>query len=331
MEKIEAHLGNAKKIAIAGHVNPDGDCIGSCMGMYQYLRDNHPDLEVDVYLQEPRAVFSFLKNFDQIKNEYENETYDLLILLDISSKNRVGVVQELVPVTPVICLDHHRTNHDSYSWFYNDPSASSTSEVIMRFMDLDKISEPCAEALYMGIAHDTGIFQYQDTSPETMRVAADLMEKGIPFSSIVDRTYYQKTYEENQILGRALLESFRFYDGKVIVSVIKEKTMKFLGLSPKDMDGIVGQLRNTIGVEVAIFMYEIDWLTYKVSMRSKEYIDVSEVAAAFGGGGHARAAGCTMEGMHLDVINNLSDELSKQFNAHEEMLEKQAASQKKQP
>lgn len=323
MERIETYLDGVRKIAVAGHVNPDGDCIGSCMGMYLYLTENYPDLKVDVFLEEPKKVFSFLKDFDKIRHEHgEDASYDLLILLDISSKDRVGVVRDLIDSTEkVLCIDHHRTNNDTYTWFFNDPEASSTSEVVYRFLEPDRISEKCAEALYMGIAHDTGIFQYQNNSPETMRVAAKLMEKGIPYSSIIDRTYYQKSYAENQILGRALIESFLFFDGKVIVSAIKERTMKFFGVTARDMDGIVNQLRNTIGVEVAIFMYETDWLEYKVSLRSKEYIDVSRVASVFGGGGHARAAGCTIQGMHRDVINAIAKELDVQFREHEQETE----------
>ncbi|MCI1305262.1 MAG: DHH family phosphoesterase [Lachnospiraceae bacterium] len=325
MEKIAAYLEEVKKIAIAGHVNPDGDCIGSCMGMYLYLTENYPELDVDVFLEEPKEVFSFLKDFDKIRTGHEeNASYDLMILLDISSRDRVGVVGDLIDSAgKVLCLDHHRTNEGAYTWFYNDPEASSTAEVVYRFLDPEKISEKCAEALYMGIAHDTGIFQYQNCSPETMCVAAELMKKGIPHSWIIDRTYYQKTYEENQILGRALIESFLFFGGKVIVSVVRERTMQFFGVTPKDMDGIVSQLRNTIGVEVAVFLYETDWLEYKVSMRSKDYVDVSRVAAVFGGGGHARAAGCTIQGMHRDVINAIAKELDLQFREHDEAVKRQ--------
>ena len=322
MEKIAAYLENVKKIAIAGHVHPDGDCVGSCMGLYLYLTENFPGLDVEVYLEEPREVFSFLKDFDQIRSSHDADaSFDLLILLDISSRDRVGVVQDLIDSTgKVLCLDHHRTNEGAYTWFYNDPEASSTAEVVYRFLDPEKISEKCAEALYMGIAHDTGIFQYQSCSPETMCVSASLMKKGIPYTWIIDRTYYQKSYAENQILGRALMESFLFFDGKVIVSVIRERTMKFFGVTPKDMDGIVSQLRNTIGVEVAVFLYETEWLEYKVSMRSKDYIDVSRIAAVFGGGGHVRAAGCTVQGMHRDVINAIARELDIQFREHDAQM-----------
>lgn len=319
MKSIETYLEDVQKVAIAGHVNPDGDCVGSCMAMYLYLTENFPSLQTTVYLQKPRKALMCLEKIDQIHTACEGtDECDLLILLDISSVDRIGVAGDLYHrAGKTLCLDHHVTNDGEYTWFCNRPEASATCEVIWDYFKEDKISRACAEALYMGIAHDTGVFQYQSTSPETMRIAAKLMEKGVEFTRILEESYYQKTYAENQILGRALMESFTLYDGRVIVAAIKTKTMKFYGLNPKDMDGIVAQLRNTEGVEVAIFMYETAWLTYKVSMRSKTWLDVSKVAAAFGGGGHKHAAGCTMEGMHRDVINNLSDELFLQFEEHD--------------
>ena len=165
----------------------------------------------------------------------------------------------------------------------------------------------------MGIVHDTGVFQYSCTSPRTMQIAASLMEKGIPFSRIVDSTYYQKTFIQNQLLGRALLESFLMFDGKLIVSCIRRRDMEFYNATPADMDGIVSQMRNTAGVEVSIFMYELETGTWKVSLRSVDKVDVSVVAQMYGGGGHARAAGVTMQGSCYDVVNNLTLYLEKEL------------------
>ena len=196
---------------------------------------------------------------------------------------------------------------------YIFPEASSTCELLYDLMDSEKITEPVAQALYMGIINDTGVFQYSCTSPKTMRIAADLMEKGIDFSGIVEKTFFEKTYLQNQILGRALLESMMMLDGKCIVSAVKQRTMEFYGVTAKDMDGIVSQLRCTKGVEVAIFLYESGVQEYKVSMRSKETVDVSRIASYFGGGGHLRAAGCTMQGSIHDVVNNLTKHIEKQL------------------
>lgn len=165
----------------------------------------------------------------------------------------------------------------------------------------------------MGIAHDTGIFQYSCTSPETMRIAGELMGKGINFSEILEKTYFQKTYVQNQILGRALLESILVLDNKCIISGVRKKEMEFYNITPMDLEGIVSQLRNTKGVEAAIFLYEMGNQEYRVSMRSNGAVDVQKVASYFGGGGHVRAAGCTMQGSFYDVINNLTLHIEEQM------------------
>ena len=195
MNNLAECLKGVRTVAIACHVNPDGDCIGSCMGVYLYLRDNFPDIRADVYMEKPREVFYYIEDLDQVRTEYDGSvSYDLLILLDISSKDRIGVAGPCAETAKaVLCLDHHVTNKGHYTWFRNVPTASSASEVVFDFLEEEKISRACAAALYTGIVHDTGVFQYSSTSPKTMRIAAALMEKGINFSRIVDQSYYQKT------------------------------------------------------------------------------------------------------------------------------------------
>ena len=184
--------------------------------------------------------------------------------------------------------------------------------------DPEKINKQAACALYMGIAHDTGVFQYSCTSPDTMRVAAMLMEKGVPHTYILEETYYKKTYRQNQVMGKALLESMRLMDGKIIISVMRKREMDFFGVTTTDLDGIVSQLKLTEGVEVAIFLYEVGNMEFKVSLRSKEQVDVSKVASYFGGGGHVRAAGVTMKGTFHDIINNLTLHIERQMLHQEE-------------
>ena len=139
------------------------------------------------------------------------------------------------------------------------------------------------------------------------------MGMGIDFSEIVDKTFYEKSYVQNQILGRCLMESIMVLDGKCIVGSVKKRDMDFYGVEPKDLDGIVQQLRVTKGVEVAIFLYEVKTQEFKVSLRSNGPVDVNAIASYFGGGGHVKAAGCTMQGSVYDVINNLTLPIEKQL------------------
>ena len=289
-------LGEASRIAIGGHVRPDGDCVGSCMGLYQYLKENYKDRRIDVYLEEIPQAYRCIEATKDIKHELpENTKYDLFICLDCGDKERLGFSALLLEqAVRTCCIDHHISNTEFADFNYIVPDASSTSELIYNLLDEEKITLGVAEALYLGIVHDTGVFQYSCAGPSTFRAAAKLLEKGVDAPRIIQDTYYEKTYAQNQILGRALLESILFMEGRCIASYITKNTMDFYGVDPKDLDGVVSQLRVTKGVEVAIFMYELETNLYKVSLRSKYDVDVSKVAQYFGGGGHKKAARLTM-------------------------------------
>ena len=321
MNILNKMLMGAGSVAIGGHARPDGDCVGSCLGLYQYIRENCKDKRVDVYLEEIPESFQFIEAAKEIRHEIPEEqtVYDLFICLDCGDKDRLEFSVPLFDAAKhTLCVDHHISNRGFAEENYVVPDASSTSELICSLLEEDKISLETASSLYLGIVHDTGVFQYSCTSPETMRIAAGLLEKGVDGPKIIQDTFYEKTYAQNQILGRALLESIVFMDGACIASYVKKNVMEFYGVTPKDLEGIVSQLRVTKGVEVAIFMYEQKTNIYKVSLRSKDKIDVSRIAQYFGGGGHRKAAGFTMHGSPHDVLNNLSEQIELQMRKTEE-------------
>ena len=308
MNILEEKLLSAKKVAITGHVNPDGDCIGSVLAIYNYISTVYPEIKLSAYLEEFSDKFIFLKNSENIKQSVEeDEEFDLLICVDSADIQRLGFSEVLLQKSKEsINIDHHVTNTKFTDETCLEADASSTAEVIYTLLNKEKIDKAVAECLYTGMVHDTGVFRYSCTSPKTMRIAADLMEKGIDYTTIVDESFYEKSYLQNQILGRTLLESILILDGKCIFSYVNRKMMNFYEVTKKDLDGIIEQLRQTRGVEVAIFLYEVETQKYKVSLRSKTKVDVSKIAAFFGGGGHVRAAGCTMDGTVHDIVNNIS-------------------------
>lgn len=308
-------LQTAGSIAIGGHIRPDGDCVGSCLGLYTYLKENYSEKEIAVYLENIPEKFRFLKNAGEVRHEItEEKEYDLFICLDCGDRGRLGFSAPLFErAKHTFCVDHHISNQNFAEENYVDAEASSTSELVYGLIEKERLSLEAAEALYVGIVHDTGVFQYSCTAPSTHRAAAELLEKGVDAPRLIQDTYYGKTYAQNQILGRALLESILFLDKTCIASYIRRREMDFFGVTPTDMDGIVSQLRNTEGVEVAIFMYELEANVYKVSLRSSDKVDVSRIASYFGGGGHKKAAGLTMAGTPYDVINNLSSHIEMQL------------------
>ena len=257
---------------------------------------------------------SFKIQLFAIETEAGEETYDLCICLDSSDEERLGDFKSCFDRSAkTICIDHHITNCGYAQENVIDGHASSACEVVYGQLDESRISKRVAECIYTGIIHDTGVFKYSNTSRKTMEIAGKMMEKGIDFGTIIDGSFYKKTYMQSQILGRALLESITFLDGRCIFSVVRKKDMDFYGVDKSDLDGIVDQLRVIDGIECAIFLYETGIHQFKVSLRSNSIVDVSRIAAYFGGGGHVRAAGCTMSGSVHDVVNNLSAHIAEQL------------------
>lgn len=314
MTKLETMIDQAGKIVILGHVNPDGDCVGSCLAVYNYIKEWDSSKTVTVRLERLPSKFSYLSGFDAIETEAGEETYDLCICLDSSDEERLGDFKSCFDRSAkTICIDHHITNRGYAQENVIDGHASSACEVVYGQLDESRISKRVAECIYTGIIHDTGVFKYSNTSRKTMEIAGKMMEKGIDFGTIIDGSFYKKTYMQSQILGRALLESITFLDGRCIFSVVRKKDMDFYGVDKSDLDGIVDQLRVIDGIECAIFLYETGIHQFKVSLRSNSIVDVSRIAAYFGGGGHVRAAGCTMSGSVHDVVNNLSAHIAEQL------------------
>ena len=319
MSRLLEMIQEAETIAVLGHVRPDGDCVGSCLAVCSYIREQAPEKTVQVYLEKPDGKFGYLKGFGDISQDAASGiSYDLCICLDSGDKERLGAFGVYLDTAKAgICVDHHITNRGYAGENVICPDASSTCEVLCGLLDEERISRETAACIYTGILHDTNVFKNSNTTAKTMEIAGRMMAKGIDFSRIIDESFYKKTYVQNQILGRALLESVVFLDGKCKFSVVRRKDMVFYGVESSDLDGIVDQLRVTEGVEVAIFLHETENHVYKVSMRSKALVDVSKVAAYFGGGGHVRAAGCTMSGSVYDVLNNLSRHIEEQLKAGE--------------
>lgn len=317
MEKLHEVLEGVKTVAIAGHVRPDGDCVGSCLAVYNYISENYPQIQADIYLEPIPNIFKFLKNSDKISHDCSrDQIYDLFIAQDCGDLRRLGdAAGYFSSARRTVCIDHHKSNDAFADINYVDPVASSTSELIFRLTDPERISRATAECIYLGIVHDTGVFQYSCTSPETMNVAGQLMAKGIDYPSIINDTFFEKTYEQTKILGVALEKSCLCMDGRCIWSIISGEEMEQYHVLPKHLEGIVSQLRSVKGVDTSVFLYQTDKAEWKVSMRSSKITDVAVIAQKFGGGGHARAAGVTMEGSPQEILDHLLKEIGKQLES----------------
>ncbi len=303
MIDIVAECSGAKTIGICGHIKPDGDCIGATLALSLYLKKRLPEAEITVFSDEITPCFDCVEGIKQFNYAFDKEQPEVFIIVD-TVDNRIGSGEKYFKnAKKTINIDHHISNADGCAMVnYVVPTASSASELIYDLMDKQYMDAEIAEAIYLGIAHDTGIFKYSNTAPKTLRIVAELIEYGFDYPTLLDVTYYEKTYLQNLVLARILLESKLHMDGKVISGFIDIKTMAEMGVTGKDFDGVINQLRITQGVDCAIFMYQINAVTYKVSLRSKKIVDVSKVAEHFGGGGHVRAAGFYYKGEPEEIL-----------------------------
>ena len=229
MNVIE-ELKGAHVVGITGHIRPDGDCTGSTLALYNYLKKNMPDMDVSVYLEQPGEEFSYLSGYSDIRNTLEEDKkFDVFIVLDCSSIDRIEpFARGFENADKTICIDHHISNNSFADVNQVVPDASSACEVLYDTLDDEKIDKAVAECIYTGIIHDTGVFKYSCTSLHTMEIAGKMMQMGIDYSDIIDNSFYKKTYVQNQILGRALLESVLFYDKKCTFSSVTRDEMNFM-------------------------------------------------------------------------------------------------------
>lgn len=286
-------------IAISGHIGPDGDCVGSCLGMALYLRKNLPGVQVDVYLGDfSDALRRNIPGTETILYDYKSrqDAYDAFIALDCG-RERLGDAQEIFDRAALtINIDHHVSNPGTGMINFVDGDASSACEMAYLTMDPALVDKETAQALYVGMVTDTGVFKYSNTSERTMQIAGRLMTYGFDYPAIVREVFYEKTFVQQKLMGVALDRARTECGGLLVVSLLDWKTQKSLGATKKDIDGISAQLALTEGADCAILLYATGTGEWKGSLRSNRCVDVAALCQNFRGGGHVRAAGCTMYG-----------------------------------
>ena len=311
MIDLEKILEGAGTACIAGHVRPDGDAVGSCLGFAGYLKEAYPSLKVHVRLETVQEEFRFLTGAEQvITDASEDIAYDVFFCLDCADAQRLGDnIRYFRSAARTVCIDHHISNPLFAEENLVRPDASSTSELICDLIPEHALTKPVAEALYLGIVHDTGVFQYSCTSSHTMELAGRLMDAGINYPKIVADTFFARSFPQTKAMGRVLSRCELVLDGQVILGHITCQEISELGLRPADLNGIVEQLRNTAGPCAAAFLYETRPSEWRISLRTEEPVDGAKIASHFGGGGHVKAAGCTLTG----TLDQVTEKLLAQF------------------
>lgn len=310
IDNIIELIKRSNDFVVTSHISPDGDNIGSTLGMYYSLKKIGKNIYYVLDDNVPLNLKFLVENVTKISSEdfkalnIDNYT---LIALDCGDKSRICVSEEIKEkAVDVVCIDHHASN-DSYGDLnYIDTEASSTSELVynllVRLNEINNISvidEDIATALYTGLVTDTGNFSYSNTHPSSFEMAKKLMILGAKRDKIIQSVFQSNSYNYYKLLGEAL-NTLDIVQEKVACISLTIDMFKRNNMSFNDVDGITPYTRDIENVEVGILLKQKKENEVKVSLRSKNYVNVSKIAQTFNGGGHVRAAGCTI----YDTVEN---------------------------
>lgn len=293
LDNILEEIKKAETIAILTHENPDGDAIGSSLAMYMALKEmgKNPDL----IIPELPRVYNFMPCADEIKKEGKEE-YDLAIALDAATIKMLNGWSNYFESAKVkIVIDHHSTNTMYGDINFVNPDAPACAQVLIHIIEYFgvEINKDIGTCILTGIITDTGGFQYQSTTAETFEFASGLLNKGVNVSDIYKRVMNTKSRANFELRKRAIDRMEFLEDGKIAVTYTTKQDLEDVNAEPGDHEGIVEEGRAIEGVEVAIYLRETS-KGFKASLRSNDYVNVSDVCMMFGGGGHFHAAGCTI-------------------------------------
>lgn len=314
-KRIFEKIKESNRIIITSHVNPDGDAIGSGLGLLLALQKTFSDKNIRFILQDsyPQTV-KFLKKtkFIEKYDEKEDYDYDLLIFVDSASLARTGTTAKLAKKVFVINIDHHISNPSYGDINYVDP-ISSTSEIIYNFMSYNQIplDHDIGECLYTGLVNDTGNFKHSNCTKQTFSMAGDLIECGVNNSKIVREFMENKSYAAIKLIGESLYKMEFFKDEKLAYFYLTHEEMAKYGGKKEDTESIVERLIDYNEAEVSLFLREEENGVKKGSLRSKRVADVNEIAMTFDGGGHKMAAGFTSELNEKDILSKVLKLLKK--------------------
>ena len=313
---MECNLDNiiksAKKILLLSHVNPDGDTLGSMCAMYS-MREKRFKKKADMSVVSNIPFnYKFLPNIDLAQRYFDQSlVYDVVIALDVAAIDRTRDAKIFFDKGKCrINIDHHKTNPAYGDYNIIEPEASSCGEVLFNYFKKNnwEITEDAAICLYTAIMTDTGNFRFENTSPNALRVAADLVELGASPNKLYKLCYESKTKNLVMFQNYCVNKAEFLNDNKIVYTTVYKKDLEKFSAGDDYTDGIAETLRAIDSTEVSFVVKEVESKVTKVSMRSKK-LDVAKICESFGGGGHTFAAGCTIKASVKDSIDKLLKEI----------------------
>ncbi len=291
-KKAWERIKDSNHIVLASHINPDGDALGSSLSLYPILKEMGKKVTIFNATKPLPMYLDFLPNFDKVTDKLP-KNYDLLVSFDSGSFDRLGI-EEKPPF--LINIDHHISNTKYGDINIIDSKAASTSQVVYNMLKANNVQIPASSAIciYTALVTDTGSFQYESVNDKVFEMAADLVRCGVKPDFVAKMLFQRDRLSRLRLLAKAYETIELTCDGKVAFVEVTKEMMEITGAIKDDTDTIVNSVRAIASVEVACMLREDDD-GIKISLRSKNYADVSKVAIKYGGGGHVRAAGATIK------------------------------------
>lgn len=314
-EKIKEVITNSKKILIISHINPDGDALGSTCGLYSAIYNNLKKRCDICTLTYVSPIYNFLPNMEHAKHSYDTSiVYDLVITVDVAAIDRISDMKQLFDrAKTTVNIDHHKTNNNFADYNYVIPSASSAGEVLYKLFKLWdwKLDLDTAECLYTAILTDTGGFRFDNTTSDVFKIVAELVETGVNPNKVYTYCYELKSKNFVMFQNYCIQKAVFSEDNKIAYTTVYKKDLERFKAKDDYTEGLAESLRAIETTDIAFVVKEIEPAKIsKISMRSKKY-DVAQICSAFGGGGHSRAAGCTIKSGVDYTVKKILNEIKK--------------------
>lgn len=312
LDEILKEIKEAETIVILTHESPDGDAIGGSLAMKFMVESlgKKPDVVIPEY---PR-MFEFLPATNEIKIDSETKNYDLAISVDCANFKRLAKNEYFENAKKTIVIDHHGSNNMYGDLNYVNPASPACCEILVsmaEYFEID-ISKEIGTCIMTGIITDTGGFRYLGVTPDTFEYTADLLRKGVDIPDIYKKTMGTKTRANFELTKRIIDRMELLENGKVAFTYMNTQDEMEVNAELGDHEGLVNIGKDIEGVLVSIFIRQKDEEeAYKVSLRSEDGINVSDICLLFGGGGHSRAAGALIQGTVQEVKEKLMKEIKK--------------------
>lgn len=314
-EKIKEAIQSAKKILIISHVNPDGDALGSTCGLYSAIYHNLKKRCDICTLTYVSPIYNFLPNIEHAKHSFDTSiVYDLVITVDVAAIDRISDMKPLFDRAKMtVNIDHHKTNNNFGDLNYVLPEASSAGEVLFKLFKLWdwKLDLDTAECIYTAILTDTGGFRFDNTSSDVFMIASELVKIGVNPNKIYTYCYELKSKNYIMFQNYCVQKAVFSEDNKIAYTTVYKKDLEKFHAKDDYTEGLAESLRAIDTTDIAFIVKEIEPNKIsKISMRSKLY-DVAQICSHFGGGGHSRAAGCTIKSGVESAVKKVLDVIKK--------------------